>query len=607
MDEDLRLILITMNKRIEALERELASFKGVSVTQEAVPAPPPSASTPVAEPAMHTVGPEARPEIPPEVFPLPQKTAAKDNSLESAIGTKWIGRIGMIAMIFGVGFLLKYSFDNNLIGETGRVALGLLTGIFFLGFGEYISRRDNMKLYSQIITGGGLAILYLSVYAGYAFYKLIPQLPAFVALIAVTTTGITLSLRYNAIVIAAIGLIGGFLTPVMLSTGENSPLTLFSYILLLDIGILIISYRRAWMVLYIISLPLTLIMYTVWHQKFYTPDQQLIAFGITTVFFILYNVFSVLKGRKSCKYEKLYDGVVVNTVMFLFALSFFAQNGLVNDWMFRGFILGLSAISVIAAEVLSARGYPGKHIIYSYAGWSVTLSVVALLIIFEQEWQVIALAGETLALCYAGLRLNNSYLRYASYVTGFIVAGLFLRESQLYLAPFEGFLPVVNSRFLICGLIIAAFYSMLYLLNRGRETLAANEKLVLPGLLIMVQIMSVYLLSIESVDYFRYARGALDLVPLDSRYARQLSLSIVWAVYASALIGAGIAKQQSIVRLMGIGLIALTILKVFLIDLSALRTIYRIISFVALGFILLAVSYFYNRFKQRIFGEESSK
>jgi uncharacterized membrane protein len=611
VDEELRLMLVAMSRRIEGLEREVARLKGAEAGQDHMSFQQQPVSAVSTQPEPETMAPAVAP--PRETYrPAPPIIAQKnpsvrDASFESAIGTKWIGRIGMIAILFGVGFLLKYSFDNNLIGETGRIILGILAGILFLGAGEYLSRRRDMKLYAQILTGGGLAALYLSIYAAYAFYKLIPQLPAFAALIAVTTTGITLSVRYNAIVIAAIGVLGGFLTPVMLSTGENQPISLFAYIILLDVGILTMGYMRRWRLLSALSFGLTILMYIGWHLKFYSHDQQLLAFGIATTFFVLYNLFLLFRKTDDDAYDRIFDHGIVSVSIVWYLAVFYDQNQMHNDWYLKSFILALSCVAVLLAGLVLKMDRARKNLIYGYAGWSLVLSVIALLVIFKQQWQAMAIAAEMLVLCFIGLRLKQTPARYASYLLGLIVVALFFREAELHLAPFENYLPLINSRFLICGLLIAAFYGILYQLYRAKELFDGTEKLILPALLILTQVLTVYLISVESTDYFRHAQGSINLLPINSGYAQQLSLSVVWAVYASVLIGVGIAKNHAILRLLGITLIGVTILKVFLLDLSSLRTIYRIVSFVVLGFILLGVSYFYNRFKHRIFGEESSR
>jgi uncharacterized membrane protein len=188
----------------------------------------------------------------------------RKRSIENAIGTRWIGRIGVLAILFGIAFFLKYSFDNKLIGEAGRIMLGIFWGAAFIGAGEYLQKKRNLSLYGQMLTGGGLGILYLSMYAAFALYHLIPAALAMAALVAITTTGMMLAVRYSSYPLAAIALLGGLLTPLMLSTGRNQPLTLFSYILLLDAGVILLLRFRSWPGLVAASLAGSALLYAGW-------------------------------------------------------------------------------------------------------------------------------------------------------------------------------------------------------------------------------------------------------------------------------------------------------------------------------------------------------
>lgn len=168
--------------RVYILEKEVARLKGEPQAKETNSAQP-----------CNTI------EIPDAAFirkTKPKRDANKaiDSSLENAIGTRWIGRIGVLAIIFGVAFFLKYSFDNKLIGETGRVVLGILWGAIFLGAGEYLQKKKNLGLYGQMLSGCALAVLYLSLYAAFALYHLIPAPLAAAGMLAVTATGMTLCL-----------------------------------------------------------------------------------------------------------------------------------------------------------------------------------------------------------------------------------------------------------------------------------------------------------------------------------------------------------------------------------------------------------------------------
>ena len=208
------------------------------------------------------------------------------------------------------------------------------------------------------------------------------------------------------------------------------------------------------------------------------------------------------------------------------------------------------------------------------------------------------------ALGWLGIRLNFPTLRWGSYLLGLIVLFRFADDLVIRLEPFEHFIPVFNGRFQICAAAVAGFYFLLRFMVQGREKLDANEVRLPEITFSITQVLSLALLSVELHDFFRYRSPAQTLDWGASHYAFQLSLSILWALYASFLTGIGIYKRIRSARAMGILLLGVTTLKVFLLDLSSLRTFYRIISFIILGLLLLAVSYSYNRFKHFISRED---
>lgn len=578
-EQDLQSIL----ERLARLESEISRIKA------ALPAPPEAVPE---ETKIKTPLPKIKK---PEPVSTP-KTGKTD--LESSIGTKWIGRVGMIALVFGIAFFLKYSFDNRLIGETGRIILGIIGGLSLVAIGEYFQKKKAWRIYGQIFTGGGLAVLYFSIYAAFAFYHLIPQLLAFAALIVITSLGITLSLRYSALSTAAIGILGGFLTPVMLSTGENRPVSLFSYILLLDSGILLASYFKGWRSISVAAFLGTALMYAAWHSKFYSMDQRALAFGITTIFFLLFNsyaVFSSLRHRAS-----IFGQAVIYALSGFYLLSFFFQSDSFDNWDVKSFTLTLAAFELLLAYTAMKVNTDDKGNFFAFWGASVILTVVSIPVVFEKEWLSAALGAEMAVLAYTGIKLDRPYVRLASYGLGVLCVGRFMAELHPVLGPFERFTIFLNDRFLTCGLMIAAFYAVLIFLIRGKEKLTPAESIFPAGMLVVTQFLSVVLLSKEFSDF--YSSGTLDF--LKSHYAELVSLSILWAVYASGMVAVGIIRKARLLRILGILLIAITVGKVFLLDLSELRTFYRIISFIILGLLLLTVSFFYNRYKTLIFGED---
>src|SRR4030042_5265813 len=174
--------------RIKALEDALnIREETIVMAQKTAPLPPP----------------------PPPPYPAEteKESPIRKENLEEQIGGQWFAKIGIFVLLLGVSFFLKYAFDNNWIGETGRVLMGIIAGIALLGAGEKLIR--NYFLYGQILSGGGLAMLYLSVYAAFGFYELLPAIAAFAFMALVTGAGIALRLRYHAESLLGIAIFGG--------------------------------------------------------------------------------------------------------------------------------------------------------------------------------------------------------------------------------------------------------------------------------------------------------------------------------------------------------------------------------------------------------------
>jgi uncharacterized membrane protein len=591
-DEQRDSCIDVLMTKVQALEKEVAKLKGEPLAKEGMSA------------QKNRDLDAARSFIISETEQKRDVNKSTDSSLESAIGTRWIGRIGVLAILFGVAFFLKYSFDNKLIGETGRVILGIFWGAVFVSVGEYLQKKKNLGLYGQLLSGGGLAVLYLSLYAAFALYHLIPAPLAAAGMLAVTTAGMTLSIRYSTYSLAAIALLGGFLTPIMLSTGQNQPLTLFGYILLLDIGTLLLIRFRQWPWLVAASLFGTMLLYCGWHSEFYSDAQRWLAFGVVLVFFIFYNLHILISRFYSKNKESIIDQIVIFGSVAFFFLAFFSQYNWTPTWPVKIFTLGLAAVEISLAMTVRSRASAAHMTIAVYTTASLIMTVVATFIVLEQRWIMPALAAEMTALGWIGFRLDLPTLRRGAYLLGLLVLFRFAYDVTIYLEPFQSFVPIFNGRFLICAAAVMCFYVLMYLIARNQNKLDTNERYTLAISFIITQSLSLILLSVEVYDFFRFRSPGHAPGWGDSHYSYQLSLSVLWALYASLLTAAGIFKRIRGARILGILLLGVTVLKVFLLDLSELQTFYRVISFIVLGLLLLAVSYGYNRFKHFIFGED---
>jgi len=186
------------------------------------------------------------------------------------MGVKGFAWVGGFALFMGVAFFIKYSFDNNLIPPELRVALGFLAGIGLLVGGVVMSRR-NFATLSQTLCATGVVILYAVTFTCRAVYHFpfFGPLPTFLFMVLITATAFLLAVRLNAMVVAILGMLGGFLTPVLLSTGEDNPLGLFGYIAVLDIGLIVVALNRRWHFLFALAALGTAIMQIGWAAKFF--------------------------------------------------------------------------------------------------------------------------------------------------------------------------------------------------------------------------------------------------------------------------------------------------------------------------------------------------
>lgn len=244
-------------------------------------------------------------------------------SMEFAIASNWLLRIGIVILVMGGGFFLKYSADNGYLGPNGRVALSILAGLSMLVIGVRMLFKQY-HLLGQGLMGGGIALLYFAIFAAANYWHMIGMLPASGLMIVVTLTASVLAVQYRSVLMAVIGIIGGYATPVMLPSTEPQLVALFSYVLLLGVGVLGISYKRNWRLLSWLAFLGT---YGLFFSAMQKTGFQFFADNLAQVmpfligFFVLFSttifVFNLVNGNKSTLLEIF--GLWVNAGVFFAA------------------------------------------------------------------------------------------------------------------------------------------------------------------------------------------------------------------------------------------------------------------------------------------------
>ncbi|MCB1128754.1 MAG: DUF2339 domain-containing protein, partial [Verrucomicrobiae bacterium] len=202
---------------------------------------------------------------------------------EQFLGVKLFAWLGGFALFLAAAFFVKYSFDNNLISPALRVAAGFAGGLGLLVGGVVLRKRDY-QVTSQTLCATGVVILYATSFACHSFYDFTGVTTTFVIMTLVTAAAFALAVRMDARVVAVLGLVGGFLTPPMLSTGVDQPLALFGYILLLDLGLLAITWRKGWHFLALLGAIGTVLTQVAWFAAFMAPGKAATLLAIVAVF-----------------------------------------------------------------------------------------------------------------------------------------------------------------------------------------------------------------------------------------------------------------------------------------------------------------------------------
>jgi uncharacterized membrane protein len=603
--------------RIYALERQLTQIESALATlnrstvarsDPPAPSPAPPASQVASSPGTHVISqmevprvstapatppasPMQRPtsvRLPPPALSIPASRAStpgqSDDGFEAVIAGRWLNYVGILALLFAVTFFLKYAFDNNWVGPRGRVGIGLLMGSALYPWSHWLLDR-GYKYFSEGIAALGAAVLYLSLWAGWHYYAIFSQSSAFALMIVVTAATMIVAVGRNSERIAFLALIGGLITPLLVSTGENHEVALFTYLIILGAGVLGIAWVRNWKSLPPAQFVATLIYFWGWYGDFYRDDELTTTIVFATGFFILFATLPVVRSWRQGELSGLESGIVlVNSLAYLVALRQMLWPQ--NRWALTVAVLALAAAHLGAERLLpEKRGGELRVVRILYAGLALTFVTLAIPIRLEGRWITIAWAVEGAVLIWSGLRVRFAAMRWVGFVMFAIVAG----RLAVISIPAGDFL--LNARFATFAIAVACILAACYFASAAWPDLSEAEKTACRISGIGANVLALAALSLEFWDAF----GRMPSLGIDRGHAQELALSMLWLVYALGLLGAGLWKKSEAVRWQALVLLGVVIVKVFLFDLSFLEKFYRIVSFFLLGMALLLISFYYQR------------
>lgn len=422
------------------------------------------------------------------------------SNLEKFIGENLLNKIGIIITIIGVAIGVKYSIEHELITPTTRIILGYLSGIGLLGFG--IKLKEKYENYSAVLVSGSIAILYFITYAAFSFYGLIPQLLAFILMVIFTVFGVYAAIKYNRQVIAHIGLVGAYAVPFLVSTNSGNVLVLFTYMTIINIGILTISFKKYWKPLVGSSFGITWFIYLTWYVSDYITNQHFgIAFTFLLVFFaIFYTVILVYKLIK----KEVYTGIDIVLLLFntslTYGIGYFLLDGHSVGEKFLGLFTVFNAfIHLVVSYVLYTRKDSDKNLLYLVFGLVITFITLAVPVQLDGNWVTILWVLEALALFWIGRTKSIKTYEKLSYPVMLLAFLSLIHDwNELYLSSYNYYseiriLPIINMNFLGSFLFMAAFGYITYLFYKKEyisplklsKTVSQFLSIAIPGILLL--------------------------------------------------------------------------------------------------------------------------
>jgi len=524
-------------------------------------------------------------------------------SLELFIGRKALGWVAVVVLLFGTVFFLRYAYENQWIGPLGRVSIGILAGVSLIA-GGWRYERQGWRSFSRMVTSAGVLILYVATYSAFGFYRLVPQQIAGVLLFVVVAESALLALAYNSWGVALMALVGGLLTPILMHSDHDQYVSLFTYLAILNAGSLALLTRRAWHAIGTVALLGTQGLYWLWYAENYHPEKLAWAAGFQVTLFALHwghGLASAAWRRPSTALEEILRSSVNATA--IFAALFVLLDERHHAWL-GAVAVCLAAVESFGARILLLRTEVSQARLLTAVAIAVGFIALAFPLQANSHWVAVGWAAQAAMLGWFGLRIESLALRGMAFVLA-LLAGL---RIVIFNAPWQGrlpFYPLWND-FATPSLVVVLLLASALFLSRHRLARANRVDRLAAGLMVVgCVLLTWFVLSFDVYQYFRSLEQT-SILAFDWRRIAQMSLSASWALFASAVLAIGFRARLSVLRWSALGLYAVTVLKVFLVDMAGLDQIYRIVAFLLLAGLLGGAAWAYQRLAVRD-GEEGGK
>lgn len=436
-------------------------FTGAEERPPIITPPPVQEETPISPPEpAQTIEPPAspsfsHPEAPGEGDAPPTRKPSfleRNPDLEKFIGENLINKIGIAILVIGLGLLLQYAIGKGYIGEAARTLVGIGSGAVLLLFAHRL--RESFRAFSSVLVGGGLSVLYFSIAIAFQDYHILGQTAAFAIMVGITALGVLFTLLYDRRELAVITLLGGFATPFMVSTGEGNYKVLFTYLLILDAGMLVLANYKKWSILNILSFALSWMLFVAWSMSGYTdlePRPVWTAFAFATAF---YAVFFAMVLWYDLLHRTTFTPLDYSLFLLNTAVYFGMGMHFLTDLDVR--VGGLLCVLLAAVNVVFALRFfrderVPRNLVHLLIGIVLTFISLAAPVQLDGDHITLFWAAEGVLLVWFARRSGIKLVERASLAVSALMVISLIMDLGLYSAPQHKVMMPLLNRVLIAG------------------------------------------------------------------------------------------------------------------------------------------------------------
>lgn len=461
--------------------------------------------------------------VPPKLSskPIPQPTFFERNpDLEKFIGENLINKIGIAILVLGIGFFVKYAIDQNWINEIGRVAIGIMCGGILLGVAHYL--RKTFKPFSSVLVGGGLAVFYFTIAIAFQEYQIFSKEVAFGLMILITAFAVLLAIAYDRIELAIVAIVGGFSSPFFVSDGSGNYVVMFSYVLILNVGMLVLAYFKRWNLVNIVSYAFTVVLYGGWLTTKVVDQPNapyLGAFVFGTLYYVIFFLMNIVNNiKENRKFVASEIAMLLSNNVFYYSAGMLILKSMDAE-IYQGLFTALMGVfNFVFAYTLYVTKKADKNLVFLLIGLVLTFASLTAPIQLEGNYITMFWALEAVLLLWLSQKSGIQLIKISSILVTFLMVISWLMDwEKLYFPLYEekAMTLFLNKAFVTSVVCLLSLLGTLQLLKKEGVAFLPSvelkfyERMIIGAFMILAYFTFFLEFNYQVDHHFEYSVGVL--------------------------------------------------------------------------------------------------